>query len=400
MGTFTQLSKLSRDAPKVAVLAPSWGGTDEVHWAARQVAGALACSANVHVITTQGKRPRHYQDGVFAVHELATEDRAADRRRDLVLAALGEAAYERSSDGRMGTDRHLLGDPVLAELLVGGHGDPWRPGAALLSEIAPDLLLATDYREVGVLGILDTSCANTYLVLLPLGTDLRNMALPVFRPLFERADAVLVFTEAERSASAALTKADRVRLIGLPLAVNASVNNEPDQHAGGDRDYVLVILGEPFGTEGSNPWADVMRARFPDRAIAVAASELLVVYRPGSRTRWSPASKSASDLLRLMAWTHVTVDLRPGPLFARRSLQSLMYGTPIIVPEGSRAQEHAEAGSGGLWFDGPGELFSCIEAMLDPEVRDTLGRQGRTYALDRYGSTTSFVERVGLLSDH
>jgi hypothetical protein len=93
----------------------------------------------------------------------------------------------------------------------------------------------------------------------------------------------------------------------------------------------------------------------------------------------------------------MTVDARPGSLFARRSLQSLMFGTPIIVPEGSRAQEHAETGSGGLWFDGPGELFSCVETMLDPEVHDSLGSQGRRYALDRYGSTASFIERVGLV---
>jgi hypothetical protein len=36
--------------------------------------------------------------------------------------------------------------------------------------------------------------------------------------------------------------------------------------------------------------------------------------------------------------------------------------------------------------------------MLDPRVRDTLGSQGKSYALERYGSTTSFIEQVGLAS--
>ena len=47
------------------------------------------------------------------------------------------------------------------------------------------------------------------------------------------------------------------------LAVNQSVNSEPHQHAGGDRDYVLVIPGKPSGSASSSPWADLLRTRFP-----------------------------------------------------------------------------------------------------------------------------------------
>jgi len=395
-----QLSELSPDAPKVAVLAPRWHGTDEVRWAVRQVAGALACSSNVHVITTQGDRPRHYEDGVFVVHELATEDRAADRKRDLVLAALGASTYGRVSSGQVSPAPFESEDPSLLELLVGTNRDPWRPGSACLSEITPDVVVLTDYRQAGALGVVDNCCTDVHLVLVPLATDMSGMTLSVFAPLLERADAVLVFTESERRASASLVGQDKIHLVGLPLAVNQSVNSEPHQHAGGDRDYVLVIPGKPSGSASSSPWADLLRTRFPARAVVAAGSDVLDVYKPGSRPIVAPATRSTSDLLRLMAWAHLTVDARPGSLFARKSLQSLMLGTPIIVPEGSRAQEHAETGSGGLWFDGPGELFSCVEAMLDPEVRDTLGSQGRRYALDRYGSTSSFIERVGLvLSD-
>jgi hypothetical protein len=397
MDSTRQLSELSPDAPKVAVLAPRWHGTDEVRWAVRQVAGALACSANVHVITTQGDRPRNYDDGVFVVHELATEDHAADRKRDLVLAALGASTDNRASRGRVSPAPFASEDPSLLELLVGTNSDPWRPGSACLSQIAPDVIVLTDYRQAGALDVVDKYRTDAHLVLVPLGTDLRGMTLSVFARLFERADAVLVFTESERGASASLVAQDKIHLVSLPLAVNQSVNAEPHQHAGGDRDYMLVIPGKPSGSGSSGPWADLLRARFPDRAVVVAGSGVLEVYKPGSQPLVVPAARSTSDLLRLMAWARMTVDARPGSLFARRSLQSLMFGTPIIVPEGSRAQEHAETGSGGLWFDGPGELFSCVETMLDPEVHDSLGSQGRRYALDRYGSTASFIERVGLV---
>ena len=95
-----------------------------------------------------------------------------------------------------------------------------------------------------------------------------------------------------------------------------------------------------------------------------------------------------------MAWARVTVDLRPGTLFARRCVDSLLYGTPIVVPHDSRAREHAERGRGGLWFADPGELTWCVEALLEPEVHDSFARQGQAYAEEEYGSTDRFIDRV------
>jgi hypothetical protein len=40
------------------------------------------------------------------------------------------------------------------------------------------------------------------------------------------------------------------------------------------------------------------------------------------------------------------------------------------------------------------ELTWCIEAMFDPSVRASLGDQGRSYAIEEYGSTDAFIERV------
>ncbi len=101
-------------------------------------------------------------------------------------------------------------------------------------------------------------------------------------------------------------------------------------------------------------------------------------------------------MILLASWLGhaVTVDLHPGSLFARRCLDSLLYGTPIVVPHDSRAREHAEQGRGGLWFTDPSELIWCIEAMLDPSTRDTFGAQGRAYAEEQYGSTDRFIQRV------
>src|SRR5665811_1891241 len=58
---------------------------------------------------------------------------------------------------------------------------------------------------------------------------------------------------------------------------------------------------------------------------------------------------------------------------------------------GTRARR---TGPGRLWFDTPGELAWCVEAMLDPEVRATFSAQGKAYAEDAFGSTDGYIERV------
>jgi hypothetical protein len=114
----------------------------------------------------------------------------------------------------------------------------------------------------------------------------------------------------------------------------------------------------------------------------------------GGEERQTAGVARGTDLLRLVAWATSTVDLRPGSLVARRSLESLLYGGPIIVPADSRAREHAVLGRAGLWFYGPGDLAWCVEALFDDEVHGALSRQGRHYAETRYAGSGSFVDRV------
>ena len=100
-----------------------------------------------------------------------------------------------------------------------------------------------------------------------------------------------------------------------------------------------------------------------------------------------------------MAWATVTVDLHPGPLFGRRCVESLLFGTPIVVPGDTIAREHAERGGGGLWFADAAELLWCVEALEDPGIRRTFAAQGHAYAEEEYGSTDRFIDRVGASQD-
>jgi hypothetical protein len=382
------LHLLADGAPRVAILTPRWSEANEAGWALRQLAGALACAAEVHIITLEGTVASEFADGVFFVHRLGTADRAADLRRDIVLAAIGAAP----APGRLdGDDAGGSIDEILAKSLRA----PWSSGAHLLRRIAPDLVVVADYRQLGALELVDEHCPATPMLLVPLAGAIEATILSMFAPVFHRAGAAVVFTDRESRLCVEHLAAEHVHFVGLPLAVNPSVLREPEPRVGGGRDYVLVLVDRPLPAGNRDPGLALLEMRFASHRVVVSGPSSLSVREPGGAPvqEWEEAIRS-SDLLRLMAWAQVTVDLHPGGLFARRSLESLLHGTPIVVPADSSAREHAELGSAGLWFDNVGGLVWATEAMLDPTRRSVLGDQGQRYVQGRYGTTATFVSRI------
>jgi hypothetical protein len=133
--------------------------------------------------------------------------------------------------------------------------------------------------------------------------------------------------------------------------------------------------------------------RFTERPVVVVHDDALVVWRRCAAVASAPVT-SATDLWRLMAWARGTVDLRPDRLLALHCIESMLLGTPVVVPDDGRAQQHAAASNGGLWFADAAELMSCVEVLLDEDVGSRLGEQGRHYATARYGSSSTFVDEV------
>ena len=378
----------SDNRPVVAVLVTRWEAGSEEGWTTRQVAGALACSANVHIITPNGTIPAQSVDSVFTVHELATPvDPTAELRRDLLLDAFSATATV-AVDGRRGVVPSGL-DPLLDGNLL----QSWHGAIDILHRIRPDLVVIADYRNIGALDAVERAAPGVPVTLLALGADLAGLASSHFDRLIDRSSAVLAITETERVAMRQHHRGANVHRIGIPAAANPSVLREPNTWVG-ETEYVLVITGaDTKGKEEEVALSRMLRLRFPDNPVGIAATDAFSVWHQGRLSQGWPVERS-SDMARLMAWARVTVDLRPGSLVARRCVESLLYGTPIIVPEDTRAKEHAELGRGGLWFSSPGELVWCVEAMLDNGTRHALGSQGSSYAEQRYGSTDAFIERV------
>ncbi|MHB1717077.1 MAG: glycosyltransferase [Acidimicrobiales bacterium] len=364
------------------VLTERWSARDEDGWFVRQVAGALACAGDVHVVTTEGAVPRRHTDSVFTVHELARPAGAGERLRNGLLVE----AFAAQGQGVPGS---------IATSLAARASSHWDGADRAVAAIAPDLVVVAGPGGAAGLQVVGGAAGDAPVTLVPLLHD----GAPVdpgrygAGPVLDRVASVVTATPGERD-TARLLPIDQGTCIdvGVPLRADPNARREPNTYIGSD-DYVLVLAG--VTSDAADLRADLarlVRLAFPGRPVGIVATNAFEVWHHGRSTvGW--AIERSGDLLRLMAWAAVVVDLRPGPLVARRAIESLLHGTPVVVPEQSAARQHAAAG-GGLWFATPQELLSCLDALEDPGVRAALGDQGNEAATRHYGSPEAFVERV------
>ncbi|MHB8318554.1 MAG: glycosyltransferase [Acidimicrobiales bacterium] len=180
---------------------------------------------------------------------------------------------------------------------------------------------------------------------------------------------------------------------GLYIPINEL--SAAQRHNGlGFTDYLIVLTDRPGTNRRDSP---------PDSAAWIAARfprEYLVVVEAGEASVWHERSLRGSirvdtraDLWRLIAHARATIDLRPDPHVARECVESMRYGVPTVVPASTVAAEHVTDG-GGMTYRSIAELFECIEALLDPELKVDLGHQAREIADRRFGDPTRFAEAV------
>lgn len=377
-------SDTTTDRPVLALLTSDWDAAGEAGWFARQVAGALATVADVHVVTPGEGTASITTDSVFDVHRLDTGSGGIpDRRRDLLLDALIETGHDPTAAAP--ADVAALLDRILAE--------PWANAPATLSAIAPDQVVLVDHRNIGALGALDRLEGGLPYTVVALDGGSSRHGSRYFDPVVDRAQAVLAVTEDERQRIVGRHgRSDSIHRVGTPLAANPSVLTEPNPWMG-DTGYLLVITDSASGDDDEQTeLARLLRVRFSDRPVGIVHRDGFHAWHEGRLETGWPIERS-SDLARLMAWARVTVDLRTLPLFGRDCLTSLLFGTPIVVPARSPASEHARRG-GGLWFDSAADLTWCLDSLTDPTTAAAFGAQGRAYAEEGYGSTDRFIDRV------
>jgi hypothetical protein len=79
---------------------------------------------------------------------------------------------------------------------------------------------------------------------------------------------------------------------------------------------------------------------------------------------------------------------------ARECVESLLFGTPVIVPAHTAAARLAALG-GGLWFEDVHELLACTRSLNDAATRQAHSSAGRAVVEQRYGDAERFVTNVG-----
>ncbi|MGH9044673.1 MAG: hypothetical protein ACRDVP_07570 [Acidimicrobiales bacterium] len=364
--------------PRVSALCPSWGGTDEAAWSVRQVLGALATAAKVTVITPAGSEPRSFSDGVFVVEEHATRSPTATLQAKLILGGFARSGHRLRDEATL---RHRLQEPW-SRALRGTAADP------------PDLVVTVDCLEPGATFAAGARWPGAPVVSMPLliSEELRGVAM-VAEPL-RHASAMIAFSAREAARVGELGARGGVLEVRLPLSDDPSALRQPHELVGSS-DYMLVVATQCRAADRARAsgLARLLLARFEARRIVVASRDRITLCMPEPQV--APAVTGGSDLRRLIAWASVTVDLSAPQVFGRRTLESFLYSTPVIVPSGTPGAEHARSGSGGLWFASTTELFGCVEALLEDGRRGTaLGRQGYDYATAWVRPTGAFIQDI------
>ncbi len=383
--------------PRVVVLTIRWGDDEfERRVVTRTIAGTLALHADVDVVTAEGDHPASVADSVFTVHRLATLwDPLLELRRDLLLQAMAHAGPASAVP------------PEAAAWLATVDAGLWARAEDLLLQLRPDLVLAIGPGDAAVVPLLERAVPDVPVVVVAEATDQGELRNPGAQALLRRAAAVLVTTDSEAEAVTAAGRGDPsappgpgpamaapIHNVGLTLPTSSAVWREPISHLSG-RHYVLVQCDSRSG--GSDVpcrrAVSALAARFPDNPIAAVYHHHLEIWHNDRCERLPPITK-VTDRWRAMAWARATVDPQPGRLLGINLVNSLSYGTPVVVPAEARAVEHARLG-GGLWYRDGAELLAAVELLLTrPEVRAQLSRSGSDYASARFSGRDRFVERV------
>jgi hypothetical protein len=254
---------------------------------------------------------------------------------------------------------------------VGGEeGGAWPAGNGSTWSVPPESTVIVDEDIKAVADLLAAAGVRPQRCVAPQGG---NDDLPALR-----------FTPAE----------DGSAFIGLQVPVNPLAASY--RHNGlGFTDYLLVLTDRRADATIEPPSAAVawLTAAFPDANVVVVENTAATVWR-GRVLRGSVGVDTRTDFWRLLAHAQVTIDLEPGPIVARECIESLRFGTPIIVPQASVAAAHAQDGRGTTYRD-VAELLDGVAWSTHPTVAREAGERGRRYADETYGDGDRFIEDVG-----
>ena len=378
----------TRGKGRVTLVTTHWGDpADEETEVTRLLAGALARGARVEVVhlVVPPERLGTVRDSVFTVHRVPLHG-ARPLRSGLLRGALSVHDGGRSVPG------------VAADLLERLAGSAPEAPAAIQST-SPDAVVLAGHDQPfdpSVLGERGAEGAPR-VVLLPYASDRVLLSSPPLARLVARSDVVATSHSGEERALLATHPgvADRLEPLRPAYSVNrgAAANRLFGVRFFGT--YVLTIRCFP---PGGGRWErslthDALRATVGDVSVAEVDGKR---WRISDRenTLELPVSPSRVNLWRLMSHALATIDLRPAGPLGREAVESMLLGTPVLVPDPSAAKEHAADADGGLWYRDLGELVDASRVLTDRSIRSRIAAQARAWAEANHGDMDAFVERA------
>lgn len=372
----------------------------------RLVAGALARRFRVDVIHLDpfAIAPERQHDSVFDVHRLRVV--LPDRQHETLLRiALGIDA------------RDFAGHRDLASA-IDGHSGVDGDLISLLDELAPEVILLVGCAHPYDLTRLPR--AGRRIVFMPLGERATPAADRTVAAIMALADLTIAADPGElrRFEQAYPDRAGAVVPLDLALSVNRGATGDTLFGVRFFQPFVLMIRrfgGSAGAGEGSVTHAvvtsvagTVTREQVPEqswRTTDEVVSERLpisVAEVDGESWRLSdnvnmlplPVNPSRVNLWRLMAHALFTIDLRPATAFGREAIESMMFDSPVIVPDDSAAKEHVQAANAGLWYRTNGELLDAVRVLTDRSIRERFARNGRAYVDVHHSDLEAFGERL------
>ncbi|MGH9304470.1 MAG: glycosyltransferase, partial [Acidimicrobiales bacterium] len=328
--------------PHAVLVTRRWGASSgEGAAAGRLFMGAVSLRADVSVVSLDDEVASLRYDGLFAVHPVKARS-AADKIFEL--------------------------DPDL--VVLSGAESFW------LATALPDGLARSRVVALGTGGPGDV-------------TGVRSLGEPA-RCL----DAIVVFSAGEAERMGRALGEDRVHHVHLALPVNRGAAAAGMAGMTTFGHYVLVLSGFPQDdpVSGSCPPHEYLRQVLGGVSIAeVRHGRWLVTGQDRSHdVVWAP---NRMNLWRLMAGADVTLDLRPPGPVGRECIESLLFGTPVVVPAHSAAAEHALAANAGLWYGEPGEMVDALRRLIeDADLGRAMSAAGRSWAEGVHGDGAAFVE--------
>ena len=365
-----------------------WGTNErESTEVVRLLAGAVASGAIVEVIYLDDSTlaPTTSLDSVFKVHHLPLV--GARRLTGSLLRGSLRAA------GATTTPPSLL--EVTRELAGTVHGV-----AELLQEIAPDSVVVAGL-PLPLEVYDDLATINARVVIWPLLADPVLIGDAALAALLDSADAIGSLHPGEQAAlSAALPdRASRIRPLDVALTLNRSATEHGLFGVSWFGEYVLLIRRFPSSAPRFDRAVthELLRSVLGDIAIAEVDGARWRVT-DFVNTASLPVNPTRVNLRRLMAHAQFTVDLRPPGPFGREALESMLFSSPPIVPEGSAAHAHVEAANGGLWYRTPGEVLDLASTLIDDDgLLSGLRSNGLRYSVPHHEEMTAFVTRTKAL---